>query len=37
MATGPGCKTCESQHDGDFYNFCRCTCHDRVARKFNFP
>ncbi|MDH5569365.1 MAG: hypothetical protein OEX98_06220 [Nitrosopumilus sp.] len=33
MATGNGCSTCNSEHDGDFYRFCKCSCHDRIARE----
>ena len=33
MALGKGCNSCDSEHDGDFYNFCKCTCHDRTARR----
>ena len=32
MAEGQGCDVCNSEHDGNFYRFCKCTCHDRVAR-----
>ena len=37
MAEGEGCEACGDMHDGDFYRFCRCTCHDRAARNGNFP
>ena len=37
MAEGTGCDNCEKEHDGDFYNFCQCTCHDKTARAMNFP
>ncbi len=37
MAEGKGCDVCEGEHDGNFYNFCRCTCHDKMARDVNFP
>ena len=37
MAEGEGCKSCEEVHDGNFYRFCRCTCHDQIARNGNFP
>jgi len=33
MATGVGCSVCNLEHDGDFYRFCKCSCHDRIARK----
>ena len=33
MAEGKGCKECDAVHDGDFYNVCRCTCHDKIARE----
>ena len=33
MAEGQGCKTCSSEHDGDFYRFCKSSCHDRIARQ----
>jgi len=32
MAEGKGCITCTSEHDGDFYRFCKCSCHDKVTR-----
>ena len=33
MADGQGCKACNSEHDGDFYKFCKCLCHNRIARQ----
>lgn len=33
MATGTGCSICEDEHDGDFYRFCKCSCHGRAARE----
>lgn len=33
MADGKGCNTCNSEHDGNFYRFCKCSCHDRIARE----
>jgi len=33
MADGQGCKACSSEHDGNFYRFCKCSCHSRIARQ----
>lgn len=33
MAEGKGCNICNSEHDGNFYRFCKCSCHDRIARE----
>ena len=33
MADGQGCEACNSEHDGDFYKFCKCSCHNRIARQ----
>lgn len=30
MAEGKGCN---SEHDGNFYRFCKCSGHDRIARE----
>ncbi|KEQ55981.1 hypothetical protein SCCGRSA3_00853 [Marine Group I thaumarchaeote SCGC RSA3] len=32
MATGKGCNICEDEHDGNFYRFCKCSCHAKIAR-----
>ncbi|NND86834.1 MAG: hypothetical protein HKM23_05875 [Nitrosopumilus sp.] len=32
MAEGQGCNVCKIEHDGNFYRFCKCSCHDKIAR-----
>lgn len=33
MAEGHGCTSCMAEHDGNFYRFCKCWCHDKTARE----
>jgi len=33
MVEGKGCNTCILEHDGNFYRFCKCSCHDKVTRE----
>jgi len=37
MAKGQGCGKCNIEHDGNFYRFCKCSCHGQIARKMVFP
>jgi len=37
MAEGQGCEICSFEHDGNFYRFCKCTCHNKIARNIAFP
>ena len=33
MAEGHGCDSCVTEHNGNFYRFCKCRCHDKIARE----